>query len=414
VEPAKAESKAAIPAEVEKKPVSPAIENSKEEKSESRAEKTDAKPRSKSRSVSPPFPREFAFENWIPERDGTRDVDKCYKRLNTISEGVYGVVHRCIDRETRELVALKKIKLYKTQSGFPLSSLREIGILLDLDHPNIVKVREVVVSETTADVFMVMEYAHNCMQNLIIQQRAEFTTEQVKTLMKDLLTGVAFMHKKWYLHRDLKTANLLYTNDGFLKICDYGMARQYGRPLAPYTNLVVTPWYRAPELLLGTEVYGPAIDVWSCGCIFAEIFMKKVLFHGKGELNQIELIFELLGTPSEEVWPKVTDLPHWGKFKLQEFPGKFDNIFIVKKVGVFELTQNGKDFLHKLLWLCPKDRLTAEQALEHPWFSEEPLPVPHDQMPTFREFNTKELKEDRPAAGSVASRAGSAGINTAP
>jgi len=412
---------AAIPAETKQKDPPKEAEkseqakkNDKPEKAESRdPEPTKAAAKERfSKSPSPAFPLEFAFENWIPERDGTRDVDKCYKRLNTISEGVYGVVHRCIDRETNEMVALKKIKLYKTQSGFPLSSLREIGILLDLDHPNIVKVREVVVSETTADVFMVMEYAHNCMQNLIIQQRVEFSTGQVKTLMHDLLTGLNFMHKKWYLHRDLKTANLLYTNDGYLKICDYGMARQFGMPLAPYTNLVVTPWYRAPELLLGTEIYGPAIDVWSCGCIFAEIFMKKVLFHGKGELNQIELIFELLGTPNEEIWPKVSDLPHWGKFKLQEYPGKFDDIFTVKKVEKFELSESGKDFLHKLLWIYPEKRLTAEEALKHAWFTEEPLPVPHEKMPDFQEFNTRELTEERPPPKAVAgNRMGSGDVN---
>lgn len=412
------ENKAAIPAVVtDSNPVklagdgTPIIEKPAAAKADETIEKETPKPtepeaakvskerRSNSRSPSPPFPEEFAFAGWIPERDGTRDVDKCYKRLNTISEGVYGVVHRCVDRETQEKVALKKIKLYKTQSGFPLSSLREIGILLDLDHPNIVKVREVVVSETTADVFMVMEYAHNCMQDLIKTAKIDFTTGQVKTLMKDLLTGLAFMHKKWYLHRDLKTANLLYTNDGYLKICDYGMARQYGMPLAPYTNLVVTPWYRAPELLLGCEIYGAAIDVWSCGCIFAEIFMKKVLFHGKGELNQIELIFELLGTPTEEIWPKVSELPHWGKFNLQEYPGKFDDIFVVKKVGNFELTETGKDFLHKLLFLHPEKRLTAEEALNHAWFTEEPLPTPHEDMPKFSEQGV-EQKSASESAGS--------------
>jgi cell division cycle 2-like len=121
--------------------------------------------------------------------------------------------------------------------------------------------------------------------------------------MLQLLGGIAHLHGHWVLHRDLKTSNILYTNRGRLKICDFGLARQYGSPLRPYTHMVVTLWYRAPELLLGTKTYSTPIDVWSIGCIMAELLTRKPLFAGKNELNQIDLIFKTLGTPTPETWP---------------------------------------------------------------------------------------------------------------
>jgi len=108
------------------------------------------------------------------------------------------------------------------------------------------------------------------------------------------------MHNRWVFHRDLKTSNLLYSNDGVLKICDFGLARKFANPLKPYTNLVVTLWYRAPELLLGTEIYSQAIDIWSVGCILAELFGRQPLFPGEDFLDQVQRIISVLGTPSSE------------------------------------------------------------------------------------------------------------------
>lgn len=174
---------------------------------------------------------------------GCRSVDE-FERLNKIDEGTYGVVYRAKDKKTGEIVALKKVKMEKEKEGFPLTSLREINILLSFHHPSIVDVKEVVVGSSLDSIFMVMEYMEHDLKALMETMKQPFSQSEVKCLMLQLLEGVKYLHDNWVLHRDLKTSNLLLNNRGELKICDFGLARQYGSPLKPYTHLVVTLWYR--------------------------------------------------------------------------------------------------------------------------------------------------------------------------
>ncbi|XP_044490469.1 cyclin-dependent kinase G-2 isoform X2 [Mangifera indica] len=239
---------------------------------------------------------------------GCRSVDE-FERLNKIDEGTYGVVYRAKDKKTGEIVALKKVKMEKEREGFPLTSLREINILLSFHHPSIVDVKEVVVGSNLDSIFMVMEYMEHDLKGLMEAMKQPFSQSEVKCLMLQLLEGVKYLHDNWVLHRDLKTSNLLLNNRGELKICDFGLARQYGSPLKPYTHLVVTLWYRAPELLLGAKQYSTAIDMWSLGCIMAELLSKEPLFNGKTEFDQLDKIFRILGTPNETIWPGFSKLP---------------------------------------------------------------------------------------------------------
>lgn len=174
---------------------------------------------------------------------GCRSVDE-FERLNKIDEGTYGVVYRARDKKTGEIVALKKVKMEKEREGFPLTSLREINILLSFHHPTIVDVKEVVVGSNLDSIFMVMEYMEHDLKGLMETMKQPFSQSEVKCLMLQLLDGIKYLHDNWVLHRDLKTSNLLLNNRGELKICDFGLARQYGSPLKPYTHLVVTLWYR--------------------------------------------------------------------------------------------------------------------------------------------------------------------------
>jgi cell division cycle 2-like protein len=174
---------------------------------------------------------------------GCRSVDE-FERLNKIDEGTYGVVYRAKDKKTGEIVALKKVKMEKEKEGFPLTSLREINILLSFHHPYIVDVKEVVVGSSLDSIFMVMEYMEHDLKGLMESMKQPYSQSEVKCLMIQLLEGVKYLHDNWVLHRDLKTSNLLLNNRGELKICDFGLARQYGSPLKPYTHLVVTLWYR--------------------------------------------------------------------------------------------------------------------------------------------------------------------------
>ncbi|XVF08741.1 hypothetical protein REPUB_Repub07fG0029100 [Reevesia pubescens] len=242
---------------------------------------------------------------------GCRSVFE-YEKLNKISEGTYGIVYRAKDKKTGEIVALKKVKILDRRDseeyGFPLTSLREINILASFNHPSIVKVKEVVVDDHD-NVYMVMEYMEHDFKGLMDSMKRPFSTSDVKCLMLQLLEGVKYLHDNWVLHRDLKTSNLLLNNQGELKICDFGMARQYGSPLKPYTTKVVTQWYRAPELLLGAKKYSTGVDMWSVGCIMAELLAKVPLFKGTTEIDQLRKIFDSLGTPSEKIWTGFSQLP---------------------------------------------------------------------------------------------------------
>ena len=174
-------------------------------------------------------------------------------------------------------------------------------------------------------------------------------------------------------------------NRGELKICDFGMARQYGSPLRPYTHMVVTLWYRAPELLLGVTTYSTAVDMWSVGCIMAELLAKEPLLPGRSEIEQIDKVFKLLGTPTDRVWPGFTELPLVHKVKFVQQPyNNLRNRFPARTPdGRAALSDKGFDLLNRLLSYDPARRISAEEALSHPWFEELPPPKERALMPTM-------------------------------
>ncbi|KAH7549747.1 hypothetical protein ACOSP7_025325 [Xanthoceras sorbifolium] len=345
----------------------------------------------------------------VPARRSMNMFHSCrsvfeFEKLNKINEGTYGIVYRARNKTTGEIVALKKVKMdvgrkeYHLEHGFPLSALREINILLSFNHPSIVNVKEVVMDDSD-NVYMVMEFMEHDLKGLIESMKQPFSTSEVKCLMLQLLEGVKYLHDNWVLHRDLKTSNLLVNNQGELKICDFGMSRHYGSPLKPYTSLVVTLWYRAPELLLGMKKYSMAIDMWSLGCIMAELLAKKPLFNGKTEADQIDKIFKTLGTPTEAIWPGFSELPGAkANFVKQPFNLLRKRFPATSFTGSPVLSESGFDLLNKLLTYDPEKRITADAALNHDWFHEVPLPKSKEFMPTFppqhdrKRMNTNEEK----------------------
>jgi len=303
-----------------------------------------------------------------------RSVDE-FERLNKIDEGTYGVVFKARDKRTNEIAALKRVKMDEGCDGFPLTALREVNILLSLNHPSIVNVNEVVVGWKLNSVFMVMEYIENDLKGVMDQMtkstNPKFTIPEVKALMLQLLSGISYLHENWIMHRDLKMSNILVTNSGELKICDFGLARQFGGR-GKYTQLVVTLWYRAPELLLGATVYGAAIDVWSLGCIFGELLAGAPLFNGRTEIDQLQKIFKLLGTPNERIWPDFTSLPSTQKVTFVEQPyNKLRQKFPRDTTG---LSDKGFELLNRMLTYDPLKRFDSAEALHHPFFNESPFP----------------------------------------
>lgn len=260
---------------------------------------------------------------FYPGLMGCRNIDE-YECVNRVDEGTFGVVYRGKDRRTDEIVALKRLKMEKEKEGFPITALREINMLLKAgNHPNIVNVKEILLGSTMDKIYMAMEFVEHDMKSLLdtmSRRNKRFSTGEQKTLMRQLLSGIEHMHKLWILHRDLKTSNLLMSHTGVLKIADFGLAREYGEPLKKYTSIVVTLWYRSPELLLGTKLYSTPVDMWSVGCIMAEFILLKPLFPGRVELDQLKKIFIEMGTPNETIWPGVSELEGWKVLTFEKYP----------------------------------------------------------------------------------------------
>ncbi|XP_046675560.1 cyclin-dependent kinase 11B-like isoform X3 [Homalodisca vitripennis] len=319
------------------------------------------------------------FPPYLPAIQGCRSVEE-FQCLNRIEEGTYGVVYRARDKRTEEIVALKRLKMEKEKEGFPITSLREINTLLKAQHPNIVTVREIVVGSNMDKIFIVMDYVEHDLKSLMETMKHKkqvFLPAEVKCLMQQLLRAVAHLHDNWILHRDLKASNLLLSHKGILKVGDFGLAREYGSPLKAYTPIVVTLWYRAPELLLSAKEYSTPVDMWSVGCIFAEFLAMEPLFPGKSETDQLNKIFKTLGTPNDRIWPGYSKLPVVQKATFAEFPvSQIRTRFPM-------LTDTGVNLLNKFLTYNPTERVAAEEALKHEYFTEAPTPIDPAMFPTW-------------------------------
>jgi cyclin-dependent kinase len=288
-----------------------------------------------------------------------------YIRTTKLGEGTYGVVYRAKDQKGQEIYALKKIRLQAEEEGIPSTAIREISLLKELNHINIVKLYEVL--HSPKKLTLVFEYVEQDLKKILDMAKGKgLDIKFTKNLLYQLLRGVDHIHKYKVLHRDLKPQNLLINKDNILKIADFGLARGYGIPVKNYTHEVVTLWYRPPDVLLGNKTYGTTVDMWSIGCIFAEMASGKPLFSGNSEVDQLKKIFEIMGTPTDNYASSLKELPEWGVG---------DNNFEEKKPQNFKelipnLDNEGIDLLQKFLQLEPDKRISCEEALKHPFFDD--------------------------------------------
>ncbi|KAF2097242.1 serine/threonine-protein kinase ppk23 [Rhizodiscina lignyota] len=351
--------------------------------------------RTKEKAEQPRKLLRFAAPAWGP----CRHVDN-FERLNHIEEGSYGWVSRARETATAEVVALKKLKMDNLNDGFPVTALREIQTLKESSHTHIVDLREVVVGDTLDDVFIVMEFVEHDLKTLQDSMSEPFLPSETKTLMAQLTSAVAFLHSHWILHRDLKTSNILMNNQGEIKLADFGMARYTGDPPPPnLTQLVVTLWYRAPELLLGAKTYGFEIDLWSVGCIFGELLQKEPILQGKNEVDQISKILTLMGIPTDTTWPGFRRLPNARSLRLPPNPPPHATKPNIRRTFAL-LTNAGVDLLLSLLSLNPDGRPSAAEVLDHPYFKEDPKPKAKEMFPTFpsKAGQEKQRRRDTPSA----------------
>ncbi|KAF0701140.1 Aste57867_8363 [Aphanomyces stellatus] len=285
------------------------------------------------------------------------------EKNGTIGEGTYGVVYKAKDLKTGHTVALKRIRLEVEDEGIPSTALREISILRELEHPNIVKLLNCL--QDSGKLYLVFEFVDRDLKRHMDKILGTVDPMLTKAYMYQLLKGLAFCHARGVMHRDLKPQNLLVSESGTLKIADFGLARAFSMPTRKYTHEVVTLWYRAPEILLGQEVYTTSVDIWSCGVIFAELIKKKALFPGDSEIDQLYRVFRVLGTPNEKNWSGVSKLRDYAATFPQWRPQDLEPMFP-------KLDSDGLDLLKKMLVYSPSERITAKDAIRHPYFHDLP------------------------------------------
>ena len=272
--------------------------------------------------------------------------------------------------ETKEMhwVAVKKMKLRRMdylKQGVHFTTLREIKFLQELSHPNIIKLLDIFYKNNTT--FLVLEYMKTDLYDLIYdKENIMLTDAHIKCIMQQILEGLAYLHQNFILHRDIKPGNLLINDKGEIKYADFGLTRHYGSPNErPLSKNVVTRYYRAPELLYGSQYYGPAIDMWSVGCILGELLIRNILFRGDSEIDQLARIFSVLGNATEENWKGVSELPNYIEFTcVQE--KSFEELFPAVPLDCLDL-------LRQMLSLDPNQRIGAKAALDHPYFKSNPL-----------------------------------------
>lgn len=310
---------------------------------------------------------------------------------------------------------MKKIRMGHEKEGFPITAIREIKLLRDMDHENVVKLKEVVASKESnfnrgkGSVFIVFEFMDHDLMGLMDTANMNFKLSEIKCFSKQLLSGLHYCHKRNIMHRDIKGSNLLINNRGTLKLGDFGLSRSFNEKDINYryTNRVVTLWYRPPELLLGAVVYGPAIDIWGVGCIMAELLTKRALFPGKNERDQMDKVFGVCGTPTEEVWPGCASLPYYNMVqtdqvkpdRLKQHFASFRHKPVAPGSTPIVVDDASVDLLRKMLTMDPAKRINAADALDHDWFWSDPMPCDPTSLnvsryPSSHEFITKKRRQE--------------------
>ncbi|XP_078268890.1 cyclin-dependent kinase 1 [Rhinoraja longicauda] len=285
-----------------------------------------------------------------------------YVKIEKIGEGTYGVVYKGRHKVTQQIVAMKKIRLESEEEGVPSTAIREISLLKELQHPNVVCLHDILMQD--ARLYLIFEFLSMDLKKYLdsLPSRQMMDQMLVKSYLYQITQGIAFCHSRRVLHRDLKPQNLLIDSKGVIKLADFGLARAFGVPVRIYTHEVVTLWYRAPEVLLGSPRYSTPVDMWSIGTIFAEMATKRPLFHGDSEIDQLFRIFRTLGTPNNDIWPGVETL------------SDYKNTFPKWKAGslsqVKNIDQNGLELLAKMLIYDPTKRISAKEALHHLYFDD--------------------------------------------
>ncbi|KAI4346632.1 hypothetical protein L6164_007513 [Bauhinia variegata] len=327
-----------------------------------------------------------AIHGWIPLKAD------CYEKLDKIGQGTYSSVYQAREVETGRMVALKKVRFDNFQPESIRFMAREIAILRMLDHPNIMKLEGLITSRISSSLYLVFEYMEHDLAGLVSCPDAKFTESQVKCYMRQLLSGIEHCHVRGVMHRDIKASNILVNNEGTLKIGDFGLANIVSPAnRQQLTSRVVTLWYRPPELLMGSMSYDVSVDLWSVGCVFAELFLGKPLLKGRTEVEQLHKIFKLCGSPPDEFWKK-SKLPHVSMFKPQT------HYTSCLRERCKEFPDTAVNLIETLLAIDSSKRGTASSALMTEYFRTKPYACDPSTLPKYppnKEMDAKHREEAR-------------------
>ncbi|CDO95909.1 unnamed protein product [Kluyveromyces dobzhanskii CBS 2104] len=321
-----------------------------------------------------------------------QDVKSSFQPLAQVGEGTYGKVYKAENVNTGKLIALKRLRLEQERDGFPITSIREIKLLQQLDHPNISLIKEIIVSDKNT-ISMGFQYMENDLSGMLMDKTIEFSVANIKHLMKQLFVGLQYLHQQQIVHRDIKGSNLLIDNRGNLKITDFGLAKKLTDTSSAVsnTNRVITLWYRPPELLLGATDYKYEVDCWGCGCLLVELFIGAAIFPGANEVDQFQRILNIMGSPTIQQWPKMLDMPWWFML-VPQITKTYQDVFFEE---FKEVPQDALDLASKLLRYDQDTRFTATEALQHHYFTNEPKPQPLLLGPEFKGSHEYEVKRIR-------------------